>query len=177
MKLPALLMILACATAAGAAESPPTGRSVVGAGYAFRPDPADYYPSASRELNEQGVTKIKLCYDDRGIPAQVTLDESSGFTRLDEAAMRYGKAMRIRPGRIDGQPQSGCVTVPVRFSPKQSREPQGPGQELPLPPAGVPPIIIDIPPAPPPGTIPGYPGRFIPLGGETGKRFEWIFRS
>jgi TonB family protein len=158
MKLPIAVLLLALTTAATAAESPPAGISVVPAGYAFRPDPQDYYPSISREEKEEGLTKIKLCYDLDGIPADVTLDESSGFTRLDEAALRYGRAMRIRPGRIDGQPQPGCVTVPVRFVPRRSPAPSEQGEKLPPPDVPVPPILKDIPlPPPPPIRIPLAP--------------------
>ena len=30
--------------------------------------------------------------------------------------LRYGKAVRIKPGTVDGKVQTGCVVVPVRFS-------------------------------------------------------------
>lgn len=168
------VLLLALATAAAAAQSPPAGRSVTGAGYVFKPDPADYYPSASRALNEEGLTKVNLCYDDRGRPVEVTVDESSGFSRLDEAAVRYGKAVRVRPGLIDGQPQPGCVVVPVRFSAKQSQEPPDQREKSLLPPVQVPPSLINIPLPPPPPRVlltpiplahPPAPGNVIPLGG------------
>lgn len=97
-----------------APPAPP--RNVVGAGYAFKPDPADYYPSASKSLNEEGLAKVRICYDLKGKPEEVTVDESSNFSRLDEAAIRYGKAVRIKPGSVDGKQTTGCVVVPVRFS-------------------------------------------------------------
>jgi TonB family protein len=150
MKLSLAVLLLAVATAAAAAAPPPFGRSVVGAGYVFKPDPADYYPATSRALNEEGLTKVRLCYDLQGVPSEVTVDTSSGFPRLDAAAVRYGKAVRIRPGTVNGQPQPGCVVVPVRFSPKKSPQPPEQGGEVPLPPA-----------PPPPHPAP----RFIPLGG------------
>lgn len=175
MKLAVAVMLLSSATAATAAEMTPPGRSVIGAGYTFKPDPRDYYPEASRELDEQGLAKIKLCYDLQGKPVEVTLDTTSGYTRLDEAAVRYGRAVRIRPGSVNGELQTGCVVVPVRFSPMRSPPPSGQGRELPLPPVQVPPVLVDIPPPSPPpsGQIvpiplaPSPPVRPIPLGGET----------
>jgi TonB family protein len=162
MRIAIAVLLLASATAAAAAESLPPGRSVAAAGYAYKPDPADYYPASSGVRKEQGITKIKLCYDLHGVPFEVTVVESSGFTRLDEAAVRYGKAVRIKPELVDGQPLTGCVTVPVRFAPKGSPEPPDQGEGLPSPQVQVPPIRTDIPlPRPPPS------GRFIPLGGES----------
>jgi protein TonB len=95
-----------------------TGRNVTGAGYAFKPDPADYYPSASRNLGEEGLAKVRVCYDVKGkpLPDGVAISEGSKFSRLDEAAIKYGKAVKVKPGTIDGKPQADCVVVPVRFS-------------------------------------------------------------
>ncbi len=169
MKLPLAVLLLASATAAAAAQpAPPARNSVAGAGYVFKPNPDDYYPAASRELKEEGLTKLKLCYDLQGKPVEVTVDASSGFERLDEAALRYGQAVRIRPGLIDGQPLSGCVLVPVRFSLYSSEQSPEQGERK-LPPVQVPPVIIDIPPRPRPppiGPIPLAPSplyRSIPL--------------
>jgi len=94
------------------------------AGYSFRPDPRDYYPSASSALGEQGMVKLQICYDERGKPSEVTVDQSSGFQRLDEAAVRWGKAVRFRPAVINGQSQPGCAVVPVQFSMEVRNEPQ-----------------------------------------------------
>jgi TonB family protein len=73
---------------------------------------------------------MRLCYDERGKPIEVTLNESSGFVRLDEAAMRYARSVRMRPALIDGLPQSGCVVLPVRFSNKQPQETAYTGERM-----------------------------------------------
>lgn len=128
MAEPPPTVIIAKTTTEKVPPSPPTPpappappRNVVGAGYAFKPDPADYYPSASKSLNEEGLAKVRVCYDLKGKPTEVTADDSSGYSRLDEAAIRYGKAVRIRPGSTDGKVETGCVVVPVRFSLKGER--------------------------------------------------------
>jgi TonB family protein len=165
MKTPTLVLFIACATAAAAAESPPTDIPAILPRYAFKPQVEDYYPSTSRTMKEQGTTEIRLCYDVQGRPNEVTVGESSRFARLDEAALRWGKAMRITPGLYGGRPQPACVKIPVKFSLEKSQEPPDWREEWLLPPVEVevPPILIDVPPPPPPGMIPGYPGRFIPL--------------
>jgi TonB family protein len=102
----------------------PSDASPAGAGYAFMPDPQDYYPSASGALGEQGMVKLRVCYDERGKPSEVTVDQSSGFQRLDEAAIRWGKGVRFKPAVINGQSQPGCAVVPVQFSMEAKNEPQ-----------------------------------------------------
>jgi TonB family protein len=160
MKLPALVMLLACTTAVVAADSPPAGAYETLPGYAFKPLIEDYYPNASRVLNEQGTTGLKLCYDIRGRPIQVTVEESSGYKRLDEAAVRWSRSVRIRLGTLGGMPRPGCALAHVKFSLEKSLEPSAQDDELLLPLPDVPRIPDSLPPPP--------PGRFIPLGGEVG---------
>jgi hypothetical protein len=105
MRLPGLVLFLALAAAAIAAE-PPTTAPVAPLGFAYRPNADDYY----------------------------ALAESSGYERLDQAALRMGKAFRIKPGLIDGQPQAGCSVVIVTFSLAVPPEPQERGEGATPPP-------------------------------------------
>lgn len=104
-----------------APPAPPTvTRSVVRTrvGYAYKPDTNDYYPSTSRNLGEEGLVKLTLCYgtDGKVDKDRVTVAESSGHARLDDAALRMGPRFRIKPATVDGKPEADCVAVPVRFS-------------------------------------------------------------
>jgi periplasmic protein TonB len=81
-----------------------------------KPDTADFYPTQSRSLQEEGLVKIRLCYDLKGKVNESTLSESSKFPKLDEAAVRMGKLFQIKPGSTDGKVEAGCVVIPVRFS-------------------------------------------------------------
>lgn len=172
MRLPIAVLLLA-STAAAAAETPPSDLPAIHPvipRFAFKPQVDDYYPSAARSLKEQGTTTIRLCYDDQGRPDPVTVHESSGFKRLDEAAVRWGKAVRITPGVQRGQPQPDCHRIPVQFSlEEKAQQPSDPRHEWVLPPgeAPPPPILLDIPlPWPPPMPIPlapSPPERSIPL--------------
>ena len=162
MKFFPLITLFAYATAASAADSPTTGKSETLPRYALMPLVKNFYPAASLNLKEEGTTKIRLCYDDRGTPNQVTMIESSGFRRLDEAALRWGNAVRITPGLSRGQPRPDCVRIPVKFYFQQSKDSPGRDTDSLLPEVLVPPILTDIPLPPPPP-----PGRFIPLGRGT----------
>jgi TonB family protein len=159
MKLPALVMFLACTTAVVAADSPPARVYETLPRYAFKPLIEDYYPAVSRALAEQGTVGLKLCYDIRGRPIQVTVEESSSHKRLDEAAVRWSRSVRIRLGTFNGMPRPGCVLARAKFSLERSLEPSDQDDEL-LPLLDEPPILDSLPPPP--------PGRFIPLGGEVG---------
>ena len=52
---------------------------------ANRVDPT--YPPASRRAGEQGTVRLKVLVDTNGRASNVQVTQSSGFTRLDEAAM------------------------------------------------------------------------------------------
>jgi periplasmic protein TonB len=45
------------------------------------------YPPASRRAGEEGTVRVKVLVDERGRPSQVQVAQSSGFPKLDEAAV------------------------------------------------------------------------------------------
>ena len=47
------------------------------------------YPFLSRRLREQGTLRLKLIVDEKGIVTGATVVNSSGFQRLDEAAVNW----------------------------------------------------------------------------------------
>jgi TonB family protein len=150
--------------------------------YAFIPDIRDYYPETARVSREQGTASLALCYDQQGKPVDVSVVKSSGFARIDSAAVRWGISVRIKPAIISGVARTGCVLIPVEFSLEQSLEPgEAGGAHLPDPPI----IWPQVPPPPPPITVPhvpiplpvrpiplapAAPPTSIPLSGEVGAR-------
>jgi protein TonB len=77
----------------------------------------DYYPSASIRLEEEGVAIVRVCVDASGQPAgRPTVDASSGFARLDAAAVQWAReALRFTPATRDGVAVPGCKGFRVRF--------------------------------------------------------------
>jgi len=76
------------------------------------------YPTMSRRLGEEGVVVLLLTVDEDGRVTAASVDTSSGFERLDEAAVK--EAMRPRlwkfvPGSINGKPGSMQFKFAVRF--------------------------------------------------------------
>jgi protein TonB len=84
----------------------------------YVPDPQDYYPSASRSLQEEGIVRVQICWGTNGRidTSQLKVAESSGFSRLDDAALRLARGIRMKPGTVDGKPEADCATLPVRFT-------------------------------------------------------------
>lgn len=101
--------------AATAPAGPSAGASDQPKRLIFRPDINDFYPEPSRSQGEQGKVELRLCYDESGRVRESMLVTSSGFPRLDEAAVRMGRLYRYQPIVINGVPQPACVVQAVRF--------------------------------------------------------------
>lgn len=74
------------------------------------------YPSASRRLGEEGkvILLVRVGVDGRVVDASV--DQSSGFPRLDEAAQQHVvKYYRFKPAMSAGTPVETQVRVPISF--------------------------------------------------------------
>jgi protein TonB len=82
---------------------------------ATQPDSEDYYPPSSKRLGEQGTAIVKACLDDKGKVQDVTIQETTNFPKLDEAAEKYAKALRYSPAMENGKPVAGCFPFRVKF--------------------------------------------------------------
>ena len=97
-------------------------RRVAGGPDAGFPDTADFYPSLSLRLEEEGLSTVQVCVDPKGkLLADPTLVASSGKARLDEAALRLARAGsgHYRSTTEDGRPVSSCYPLGVRFQLKK----------------------------------------------------------
>lgn len=61
------------------------------------------YPLASRRRNEIGTTLLHVELDDKGLVAGATVLETSGSSRLDDAAVAAVRRWRCKPPQRDGQ--------------------------------------------------------------------------
>ena len=86
---------------------------------AARPDylhnPPPDYPEDARINHQEGVVILLVDVGQDGNVLKVTLQRSSGYRRLDEAALRAAKDWKFKPGSAAGQPIRSKVEVPVRF--------------------------------------------------------------
>jgi periplasmic protein TonB len=103
-------------------EAPPpppkaTTRTPVGPGKGF-PNSEDYYPQASRRLEEQGMAVVSVCVDPSGkLTGDPSIATSSGSARLDEGALKLAKAAsgHYKPATEDGKAVAGCNKLGIRF--------------------------------------------------------------
>jgi periplasmic protein TonB len=77
--------------------------------------PAVEYPRTSRRLGESGRVLLRVYIDEAGLPRQVLLAQSSGFSRLDDAAITAMKRARFKPYTENGQPTAGWAPAPIDF--------------------------------------------------------------
>lgn len=123
------------AVAAAAAPTPATAASVPATVAAVAPDPAPpppaqpippsaiqylvppdiVYPRASRRLGETGLVVVAVRIDAEGVPREAQVVQSSGFERLDRAAVAGVLRARFRPLTVDGRPLAGWARIPVPF--------------------------------------------------------------
>ena len=73
------------------------------------------YPATSRRLGEEGSVLLRVFVDEAGRPQQVLVDRSSGFPRLDEAALRAVKRWRFRPAVSGSGPVGTWSRVTITF--------------------------------------------------------------
>jgi periplasmic protein TonB len=85
-------------------------------GVAYLNNPAPNYPSSSRRAGETGRVLLRVLVSTNGSAETVELENSSGFERLDEAAINAVKKWRFIPAKRSNQAVSAYVLVPVKFS-------------------------------------------------------------
>lgn len=80
---------------------------------ATRPAPA--YPALSRRLGETGKVVVRVLLDREGRVAEATIEQSSTYTRLDEAALAAVRHWRCAPAQRAGQPVAATALQPFSF--------------------------------------------------------------
>ncbi len=78
-------------------------------------NPRPPYPPLSRRLGEQGKVVLRVFIETDGTAARAEVRTSSGFERLDQAALQTVLRWRYVPGKRGGTPEAMWVTVPINF--------------------------------------------------------------
>jgi protein TonB len=58
---------------------------------------------------------VRVLIDEKGNPSKLELQQSSGFSRLDESATSAIRAARFKPYTEDGTPRPVWVLIPIVF--------------------------------------------------------------
>jgi len=97
-----------------AAPAPPDAEQPASnADYLQNPKPA--YPPVSRRLGEQGKVVVRVLIGTDGAAQNAEIRQSSGFGRLDQAALRTALKWRYVPGKRNGAPEAMWFNVPINF--------------------------------------------------------------
>lgn len=78
-------------------------------------NPKPVYPPLSRRLGEQGKVTVRVLIGADGQPRQAELRQSSGFERLDQAALATVLKWRYVPGKRGGVAEDMWFDVPINF--------------------------------------------------------------
>jgi periplasmic protein TonB len=81
--------------------------------YLHNPKPP--YPRMSTTMGEQGNVMVRVFVGADGFPKDVELQKSSGFERLDQAALTAVKQWRFVPGTRDGVPVAMWMGTTVKY--------------------------------------------------------------
>jgi protein TonB len=117
--VPAAAPTAAAAPAAAGHQRPNTTPSPVvslpssDADYLNNPAPA--YPRMSRRQGEQGTVVLRVFINTEGRAEKAEIRTSSGYSRLDEAALTTVQRWRYVPGKRAGVPEAMWFNVPIRF--------------------------------------------------------------
>lgn len=106
---PTATPIVAAPSSAASVELPSSD-----ADYLEYPPPPPY-PRISRQLGEQGTARVNVLVGADGFAQKVELEQSSGFDRLDQAAMGAALRWRYLPRKKAGVPTAKWVVVPMPF--------------------------------------------------------------
>lgn len=94
---------------------PPAPRLIPASAVQYLDPPVLVYPRASRRAGESGRVVLRVFIDEAGLPRQVQVNQSTGFARLDEAAINAVQKARFKPYSDNGQPVAGWALVPLSF--------------------------------------------------------------
>ena len=83
------------------------------ADYLNNPPPA--YPRMSRRMGEQGTVLVRVFINAEGRADKAEIRTSSGYPRLDEAALETVQRWRYVPGKRAGVAEAMWFNVPIRF--------------------------------------------------------------
>jgi protein TonB len=69
------------------------------------------YPSQSRRLQESGTVQLRFYVGTDGKVIESTVEKSSGYKRLDEAARLALSKCQFKPGTVDGKPEASWANL------------------------------------------------------------------
>ncbi|MBC7648278.1 MAG: energy transducer TonB [Vitreoscilla sp.] len=112
---PVAAPISAPVAVAQAAPPAPAAMQLPSSDADYLQNPKPPYPSISRRLNEQGKTTVRVLIGLDGQPQRAEIAKSSGFDRLDQAALTTVMRWRYVPGKRGGVAEAMWFNVPINW--------------------------------------------------------------
>lgn len=82
---------------------------------AYLHNPKPQYPPISQQLEEQGTVHLLVTVNPRGQVSQVQIKHSSGYPRLDSAALQAVQQWQFIPAKQGDNPITATTIVPIVF--------------------------------------------------------------
>jgi protein TonB len=98
-----------------AAPSAPPAVQLPSSDANYLQNPRPPYPPISRRLNEQGKTTVRVLIGADGLPQRAEIARSSGFARLDDAALATVMRWRYIPGKRGDVAETMWFNVPINW--------------------------------------------------------------
>lgn len=102
-----------------APPAPPAPRSIPPSAVRYLVEPPVRYPARSQDLGEAGSVTLRVLVDERGQPRQIDVQKSSGYPRLDQAALEAMRRARFHPYTENGVPLPVWAPATIRFEPEE----------------------------------------------------------
>ena len=83
---------------------------------AYLENPAPSYPVFAKRAREQGKVWLRVQVDTSGRVAGIEIEKSSGYERLDTAAIAAVRRWKFAPAQSGDQPVAGVALVPINFA-------------------------------------------------------------
>ncbi len=106
---------VAVPVSAAAAPTAVSAPRLITSGVEYIQPPQLVYPPTSKRLNEQGRVVLRVLVNEKGQPAQVAVQTSSGFARLDEAGRQATLRAVFKPHIEEGRAIAVYVDVLLNF--------------------------------------------------------------
>ncbi len=73
------------------------------------------YPKRAIALGQEGMVELQILINDKGVPVDIDIKHSSGYTLLDRAAVRAANQWVLEPAFQDGKPTNTWALIKYNF--------------------------------------------------------------
>lgn len=112
---PSLAPAASAAAASGLVGNAPVKVELPSASADYLNNPKPAYPPLSRRLREEGKVVLRVLIETDGSTSRAEIRSSSGYERLDQAALQTVLEWRYLPARRNGVAEAMWFNVPINF--------------------------------------------------------------